>query len=488
MFMNMQRLLAEWKEYTKLITEEVFGAQAYVYHGSAAAPDDLIPVLLDDKLKPGSAAGSMYGKGLYTVYDLSGTATSRGRYGEYVYKLKINLYGFIIFDSDVAEKVYGKSLTPAEQAKLLGHYDVAKKLKDMPVNPEKLSSEVAYPASKFLKSRVKGIIFTGGNDGRVAVIYDPTVTTPIAWKRYNDENWTAVDRSLLKKSIARSASGAWEEEKYNMGARKLAVLKNLPPEKRIFKGDIEFIDETVDQSMIPSHTKIEGNLIISNSGNTSRFEMPNGFTVTGIINAVRSLISFGEGININDFNAEKCGLDPIPADAKFNNMYLYGARAVLFPPNFHIDGDITIADVLMRGALPDGMSVGKNLKISYGNVESLPKDLSVGGDLDISFAKIKSIKAGLSVGGDFNAAWLRKIKLPRNITVGKNLNLHKSQLTSLPPGLKVGGDLFIKYSKIQSLPDDLEVGGVIYLEGSEIYFTKQVPEHLRDKLRWDKRS
>ena len=89
-----------------LLTEEVYGAQAVVYHGTKADPQVLISALLDDEFVPGRGKGAMYGKGLYTVYDLAGTQTSSGEYGDHVIKLKLNLYGYIIFDPDVALQVY----------------------------------------------------------------------------------------------------------------------------------------------------------------------------------------------------------------------------------------------------------------------------------------------------------------------------------------------------------------------------------------------
>jgi len=466
-----------------LLTEEVFGAQAFVYHGSRTKPDVFIPVLLNDELQPGSAAGSMYGKGLYTVYDLSGTQTGAGRYGEYVYKLKVNLYGFIIFDSDVAQKVYGKPLAPAEQAKLLGLEDAAERLNKIPpFVTNGFTSELALPASKFLKSEVKGIVFTGANDGRVAVIYDPTVATPFAWKRFDDKEWTQVDRSQLKKSLSKSASGEWEPEKYSKSLKQFKEMFKLPPEERIFKGDVELTGEEINDFVIPEDLKIQGNLSIKDS---PMIKLPNGLKISGNLYVTKSLLRLGENITVGDtLSTSETGIYTIPESTKFKNMYIDGARGFELPPNFRIDGNITLSNVFMKDSLPDGMSVGGNLKISSGNIESLPKNLSVGGDLDISFAKIKSIKAGLSVGGNFHATWLRSIKLPRNLTVGKDFRLLKSTLKELPPGLKVGGDLDIRNSKIASLPPDLEVGGMIRAMDSHIFSLKVVPENLKQKVSW----
>ena len=110
-----------------LLLEEVYGAQAVVYHGTEADPRALIDALLKDKFIAGAGSGAMYGKGLYTVYDIKGTKTETGGYGDHVIKLKVNLYGYIIFDPDVALKVYKRPLTPAEQAEEVGYSETVVK-------------------------------------------------------------------------------------------------------------------------------------------------------------------------------------------------------------------------------------------------------------------------------------------------------------------------------------------------------------------------
>ena len=167
-----------------LLTEEVYGAQAVVYHGTNADPVQFVSALLNDEFQPGKGAGSMYGKGLYTVYDLKGTQTERGSYGLHIIKLKLNLYGYIIFDPDVALKVYKAPLSIVEQAQEVGaDEDTVERLRSVKIDRGSFSSDAAKFASAFLKGRVKGIVYTGSNDGRCAVVYDPTTAVPIAWKK-----------------------------------------------------------------------------------------------------------------------------------------------------------------------------------------------------------------------------------------------------------------------------------------------------------------
>ena len=97
---------------------EVYGSEAIVYNGSKAPPDLYIDLIVNNKLEPGRGSGFLYGKGVYTTYNLPGTATAGGTYGSFVYKLKVNLYGFISFNPDITKKIYGEALTPSQQKDL----------------------------------------------------------------------------------------------------------------------------------------------------------------------------------------------------------------------------------------------------------------------------------------------------------------------------------------------------------------------------------
>jgi len=322
-----------------LLTEKVYGAQAVVYHGSPTPPDVFIPVLLNDDFDPGleRGAGDMYGKGLYTVYDLGATQTESGEYGPYIYKFKINLFGFICFDPEVALLVYKRPLSPVEQAQELG-LDAAliKKLKGIRIGTG-FTSESALPASIFLKGKVKGLIFTGSRDGRVAVIYDQTVAVPVAWARAGDKNWMSIDKSLLKPALRKSAFGDWESGKYDFDpVAKLAKLSKLSPDKRMFKGSLDFYGKNITS-------------------------LPAGLQVGGNIN-------------------------------------LYGTKITSLPDDLQVGGFLDIRGTIIT-SLPAGLSVGGDLDISNTNVTLLPVGLQVGGFLDIRNTNVTLLPADLKVGG-----------------------------------------------------------------------------------------
>ena len=331
-----------------LLTERVYGAQAVVCHGSKAPPDVFIPALLNDTFEPGKGDGAMYGKALYCVYELEGTKTGAGDYGKYIYKFKVNLYGFICFDPKIAQLVYKRPLTPVEQAQELGLDAVlVEKLKKIHTKGLRYTSDAALSASKFLKGRVKGLIFTGSRDGRVAVVYDQTVAVPFAWKSVSDKSWTPVDKSSLKPALRRSASGDWEAEKYDVDSESLlAKLSKLPVGMRVVKGHIDLV-------------------------NTSIISLPAGLQVGG------------------DLDLSGTGITSLPADLQVGGYFnLSYTKIASLPAGLNVGGTLDIEGTRIT-LLPAGLKVGRNLTLRGSGVTSLPVDLQVGYDI-IGFGGDKS--------------------------------------------------------------------------------------------------
>ena len=100
-------------------------------------------------------------------------------------------------------------------------------------------------ASEILSQHVKGVIFTGRNDGKVAVAYDPGTVVPVAWcyskkplklgavpnagEEYrNFPLWKGIDKESIRKSLnralgAKGASKDYIPGRYNVGDTKKAA-------------------------------------------------------------------------------------------------------------------------------------------------------------------------------------------------------------------------------------------------------------------------
>ena len=477
----MTRLLRSLIRET-LLLEEVYGAQAVVYHGTKADPIALIDALLKDKFKAGEGDGAMYGKGLYTVYDPDGARTMTGFYGDHVIKLKVNLYGYIIFDPEIALKVYKRPLTPAEQAEEVGYSDTVIEVLGRvgPSRSDRFTSDSALSVYKSLQYEVKGLVFTGENDGRVAVVYDPTTAVPMAWKRVTRNGkpvsrpWTPVDRAALlaplerpdvrdregrpvqQSALGRSALGDFEAGKWDP----LTLLKRveiLPKDQRVVKGDLDLTDAPI--TSLPMGLKVGGNLELAGTPITS---LPVDLKVGG------------------DLDLRKTSVSSLSAGLKVGGSLILSDTSVASLP-----ADLQVGDGLyLTGtpitSLPAGLKVGGDLNLTVTPVTALPADLKVGGNLFLYDTPIASISAGLQVDGDLNLTAAPVTVLPAGLKVGGDLNLTRAPVASLPADLQVGGDLFLYKTSVDSLPADLKVGGVIY--GFSNKYWNNVPEHLKDKI------
>jgi hypothetical protein len=465
--------------------EMVFGAQATVYHGTKANPQELIQSILNNEFRPGEGKGFLYGKGLYAVHELNNTPTGRGAYGNHVLKLKVKLDDYIIFDSDVAIKVYGKPLLPQEQALRAGLDDAIVKMLGKNVfnrlfDPGELSSYTAKEASQFLAGKCKGIVYTGENDRRCVLIYDPTTMIPVGWKSIKDPdwnpaiedwyptdekgkaekrekklNWNLTDKSELRGAARRSASGEWEEEKYS-GLRVLQKLEKLPLDQRVVKGDLDLQGTSI--TSLPQGLKVNGSLYLQKTPITS---LPQGLEVGGgLILHNTPITSLPQGLKVG-------------RALRLDNTFIAS-----LPQDLKVGGDLWLTDTPIT-SLPQGLKVGGGLYLSGTPITSLPRGLVVGGTLYLLGTPITSLPQGLVVDGDLILTGTPITSLPQSLKVGVDLSLQFTPITSLPQDLKVGRNLWLNKTPITSLPRGLEVGGNIHgFKGDR----SKVPPHLQGKI------
>jgi len=469
-----------------LLQERVFGAQAFVYHGSRTGPDVMIDLLANDAFKPGMGSGDMYGKGLYTVYDYEGTQTSTGGYGEYVYKLRVNLYGYISFDEDVTVLIYGKNLRPSEQAELTGasKYVVEVLQKYDEPDGDKFTSHRAGPASKLIRGLVKGLIFTGGNDGRVALAYDPSTVTPVAWKKVTDADWTPVDREIVRGSLEKNLHGGYVTSKFEKPEEDDFFLINkvsrLPPHMRVINRSLNLTNTGLER--LPDNLTVEGNLII---GSNPIDRLPAGLTVNGSLSFRNtSIAELPPDLNVRDLTIENSPIQELPPGLVVYNLKLIGSAITRLPDDIRIKDALVIkntniaelpqhlADSLylleldnVRGiTLPSSMNVPGSFIVlnahNEGDVD-LPDTLSTG-RLSLHGAGITQLPTNLNVDSSMEVRHTSITSLPPGLYVRGYLDVgNNPQLTELPSGLRVNGRLNVHNTRITSIPTDAQIRGEV---------------------------
>lgn len=390
-----------------LLSEEVFGRQAFVYHGSQLEPEAFLRMFYSGRFDPGKGAGAMYGKGLYTVYDLHGTDTENGEYGPYLYKFKVNLNGFVCFDDDITKKIYGKVISPAEQAKSLGLQKISKFLETTAKNKKnsEYTSDEAHEASIYLNGHVKGIIFTGRQDGKVAVIYDPDVAIITSYKQAHEKEWKLVDRETIKKSknLQKSSLGTFQKRKYTNNeddhvAEELRKLSKLQKDKRVYEGNLSISRNSLI-TRLPDNLVVKGDLDIAarhlqGIGNFTHVEgeltIYESATMTSLPMGLRcEMLSIRDSkikvippdIKLKNLHMPYTDVKTLPDNCYFNNIYAVGSKLEKLPNNFVVHGSISLKRCLELKSLPPGMVVHGDLNIKDSGIEKLPKDLKVHGEI-----------------------------------------------------------------------------------------------------------
>jgi hypothetical protein len=427
-----------------LLQEEVYGAMAFVYTGSQSPPDVFIPLIVEDNLEPGKGKGGLYGKGLYTVYDLPGTQTEKGFYGNYIYKLAVNLHGYICFDKDVATKVYGKPLTIIQQMELLGLDDeiieTCKAILEQVPLTGRLTAPTAQPISLQLRGIVKGLVFTGQHDGQVAVVYDASTVTPIAYRTVKAKLWKKVSKDIRAKSVGRTQTD-WRKERYETNT--FEKFKRVKAKLARFKH--------LGQNPSPEDLIVDGDLDLSG----------------------------GQSMGLKAGMAGP-GTTEIPAGLHVKGTLVVHPDTTVLPPGLRVDGNLPLYSTQVT-EIPDGLVVGKNLMLPQGTTR-IGSGVRAGSLYGGSSA-ITELPPDIVIGGDINLENSQVTRLPDNLTVNGSLTLTSTPIRQLPSGLHVTGDLDIRKTPIEELPDDLQVDDGVKVSYSFPYY--KIPRHLANGRRKD---
>jgi hypothetical protein len=133
---------------------------------------------------------------VYNTYEISSQFTGRMyHYGCAIVKSFLKMNHVLILDAAYAQKIYGTLAKPSSQLAFFKAKLTPKEIKladeayaKSNLDPNFLTSENANPItnspsfSKALESgKIKGIVFTGANDGQVLVAYDHDILIPISW-------------------------------------------------------------------------------------------------------------------------------------------------------------------------------------------------------------------------------------------------------------------------------------------------------------------
>ena len=210
-----------------VLLERVFGNTGWVYHRTKDNPSEYDIVKYG--IKPSSNQSAMYGKGLYTCYDLDQQMKpDMWKYGDYILKGKIDLNGFAILDSDVYWLANPR-----------GNFQ--EHLKQIGTNIESVKDQIPYTSGiaqniwkKCKQDGYNGIVFTGRSDGKVAVIWNRRNFIPFQYTEDEGKNWAKLTPDIA--SIKRPHDPEYDKDNEKISIAKL--LKELSYKKEIDSLDL----------------------------------------------------------------------------------------------------------------------------------------------------------------------------------------------------------------------------------------------------------
>lgn len=228
------------KRFKEYLTEKFFGKLVTIFHRT----NSIETINKIKELGFVVGFGNMYGNGIYSTYDIDSQLNDlmKSTYGDYIIKSKVQLYKVLILDYKEAKKVFGKKYTLIEQlTEILGKnfkitneiINLSKELK----NPKnKLTSDYAVRLLHYkeIKNNIHGISFTGSRDGKVLVIYEKNIVTPLSYnstinnsKKIDNKTWNNIkNKELIKKGLSATLGQYYKIEKIYKGL-KIEKIGNL---------------------------------------------------------------------------------------------------------------------------------------------------------------------------------------------------------------------------------------------------------------------
>jgi hypothetical protein len=185
-----------------ILSEIVYSNIATVYHRTEV--EDLADKVYDTGFIPGD--GAMYGKGMYSTYDLASQERPgmSKNYGKTILKCAVDLSDFFFFDwSEFAKTpLYKFKLTTSTKKTFIQDQIVYYKIvlwQPDTFNAKAFESEYSsntafwlYMSSN-LDKKVAGIVFTGEHDGKVLLCYDTKRIRPLAFKNDGDIEFSKIE-------------------------------------------------------------------------------------------------------------------------------------------------------------------------------------------------------------------------------------------------------------------------------------------------------
>ncbi len=194
----------------ELTIDEIKRGEPLYHRPKDAAGDDPYAVIRSlmkygfSREYTGSNGGNMYGPGVYNVYSLGSSIHSASGYGRFIVKSYLlgGYQNFLIFNKDMAKRVYGSNWPIENQIRMLMPPKLAEAVirsvrlymnDNSTCNHIKTSVPAVavtnYLGSRISQTKIRGIIYSGGHDGNCAFVRNFSEVVPYSYSTDNGKTW-----------------------------------------------------------------------------------------------------------------------------------------------------------------------------------------------------------------------------------------------------------------------------------------------------------
>jgi len=184
------------------LTEALYGSLATVFHRSKTADKSSFKVVIGHQ-RTGVA---IFGGGFYTTYDVEDQLKDRmiRNYGEYLFKIITKVEHFFVLDKSIRDKGLSK-LTPKQREAITKIEEIVKDDDDFNKwHDDGFLIYVVnkYPAvDKLIRANFDGIIYTSKDDGKCALIFNPSKTYTKVVAVAHVPDWNIDSRKIEWKKL-----------------------------------------------------------------------------------------------------------------------------------------------------------------------------------------------------------------------------------------------------------------------------------------------
>jgi hypothetical protein len=233
----------------------------YVYHSAKEKDLNSIFKFGFESFYLASNVGNMYGRGVYATTDLESSIENarKGTYGKIIVKAQLISYdNYLIWNQDIAKKVYGDKWNIADQLNSIVPASVIEKAKTTPHGDTNLYSFITeyreYTSNNALAvysnagrtngesiyDYIEGFVFRGSNDGNVAVIKNVKNLIPVYFSGNYGSTWEkGYNEKTLKHTLGDFDVDYLHGKKY----AKTSVPSNGYSKVTNKEGKINYIDK-----------------------------------------------------------------------------------------------------------------------------------------------------------------------------------------------------------------------------------------------------